>query len=332
VAEGRVTVKVWVAGLLLVATVLGVPRMTEPQATQKVARIGFLGSLSSYWRGGWYLTVTGLLGLRGYELGRNLAVETRYAIRSNDELSALVAELVGLNVDLIVTDSIPAVRAAMHATRPIPIVAVLDRDPVTAGVAQSLSRPGGNVTGVVALTPELTVKRAQLLKELVPRLRRMCILWNPDNPEREDDWRALRAAAETLALELRPVPFRVGDDVVSAFKAAVDARCSGMLMLEESYFTPPNIGAAARIHRMPVMGSEPEYVRRGGLVAYGWSQIDLAGRLAEQIARILKAAGAGSLPIEQPTRFELAINRTTAKELGLTIPPSILARADIIVD
>jgi putative ABC transport system substrate-binding protein len=235
-------------------------------------------------------------------------------------------------VDLIVTDSIPAVRAAMRATRPIPIVALFDRDPVAAGVVPSLSRPGGNVTGVVALTPELGVKRAELLKELVPRLRRVCILWNPDNPEREDDWRALRAAAETLALELRPVPFRVGDDVASAFRAAVNARCSGMLMMEESHFTGLNIAEAAPTHRLPVMGSEPAYVRSGGLVSYGWSQIDLAGRIAEQIERILKGARAGSLPIEQPTRFELAINRPKAKELGLAIPPAILARADIIVD
>jgi putative ABC transport system substrate-binding protein len=302
VAEGRVTVKLWVAGLLLVATVLGVPRTTEPQATPKVARIGYLWSVASFWRGGMGLTVWGLLGSRGFELGRNLAIEQRHAIRSNDELPALAAELVGLNVDLIVTDSIPAVRAAMRATRPIPIVALFDRDPVAAGVAQSLSRPGGNVTGVVALTPELGVKRAQLPKELVPQIRRVCILWNPDNPEREDDWRALRAAAETLALELRPIPLRVDDDVASAFRAAVNARCSGMLMMEESYFVYPN-----------------------GLVSYGWSQIDLAGRLTEQIDRILKGARAGSLPIEQPTRFELAINRPRAKELGLTIPPSILA-------
>jgi putative tryptophan/tyrosine transport system substrate-binding protein len=224
------------------------------------------------------------------------------------------------------------VRAAMRATRPIPIVALFERDPVTAGVVPSLSRPGGNVTGVVALTPELGVKRAQLLKELVPRLRRVCILWNPDNPEREHDWRALRAAAETLALELHPIPLRVGDDVASAFRAAVDARCSGMLMIEEVYFIWRNIRDAARTHRLPVMGGEPPYVRYGGLVSYGWSQIDLVGRVAEQMDRILKGARADSLPIEQPTRFELAINRTTAKELGLTIPPSILARADIIVD
>jgi putative ABC transport system substrate-binding protein len=211
-------------------------------------------------------------------------------------------------------------------------VALFDRDPVAAGVAQSLSRPGGNVTGVVTLTPELGVKRAQLLKELVPRLRRVCVLWNPDNREREDDWRALRAAAETLALELRPITFRAGDDVALAFRAAVDARCSGMVMIEEAYFSWTNLERAARTHRLPVMGGEPVYVRRGGLVSYGWSQIDLAGRIAEQIDRILKGARAGSLPIEQPTRFELAINRTTAKELGLAIPPSILARADIIVD
>jgi putative ABC transport system substrate-binding protein len=196
----------------------------------------------------------------------------------------------------------------------------------------SLSRPGGNVTGVVTLTPELGVKRAQLLKELVPQLRRTCVLWNPDSREREDDWRALRAAAETLALELRSIPFRAGDDVASAFRAAVDARCAGMLMMEEVYFSWTNILHAARTHRLPVMGSEPAYVRRGGLVAYGWSTIDLAGRLVEQMDRILKGAPAGSLPIEQPTRFELAINRPAAKELGLTIPPSILARADFIVD
>jgi putative ABC transport system substrate-binding protein len=328
VAEGRVTVKLWGAGLLLVATVLGVPRMTEPQATPKVFRIGFLWSLSSYWRGGAGLTVYGLVRSRGFDV-RSL---TRYPTRSNDELPALVAELVGLNVDLIVTDSIPAVRAAMRATRPIPVVALFDRDPVAAGVVPSLARPGGNVTGVVALTPELGVKRAQLLKELVPRLRRVCVLWNPDNREREDDWRALRAAAETLALELHPVPFRVGDDVASAFRAAVDARCTGMLMMEENHFTPPNIAEAARAHRLPVMGGEPAYVQAGGLVAYGWTQIDLVGRVTEQIDRILKGARAGSLPIEQPTRFELAINRPAAKELGLTIPPSILARADIIVD
>jgi putative ABC transport system substrate-binding protein len=328
-------VKLWISSLLLVTTLLGVPRMTEPQATQKVARIGYLWRAYSIWGGGGaVLTLQGLLGSRGFNVvGQNLAVE-RYAIRSNDELPALVAELVGLNVDLIVTDSIPAVRAAMRATRPIPIVALFDRDPVAAGVAQSLSRPGGNVTGVVTLTPELGVKRAQLLKELVPRLRRVCILWNPDNREREDDWRALRAAAETLALELRPIPLRVGDDVRSAFRAAVDARCAGMLMMEESYFTDDSIRGAAQTHRLPVMGSEPRYVQVGvgGLVSYGWSRIDLFGRIAEQVNRILKGARAGSLPIEQPTRFELAISRPAAKELGLTIPPSILARADIIVD
>ena len=319
-------------------------------ATLLVAPLGAAGQ-DKVWRIG-YL-VTGSLtspetrviaealrqGLRehGYVEGQNLLIEYRAADGKLERLPRLATELVGLKVQVIVAASTPLARAAQQATRTIPIVAVALGDPVGDGLAASLSRPGGNLTGSTFLGPGLVPKRLELLKEALPRVSRVAALWHPgafgDRTTREM-FEETATVARRLEIRLKFVEVRRPDDLDQAFSAMIADRADALVTFPSPILYNQRrrlVGLAAR-HRLPAMFNAKEFVELGGLIAYGASVPDLNRRAAIYVDKILRGANAGELPIEQPTQFELAINLKTAKSLGLAIPPSLLARADQVID
>jgi putative ABC transport system substrate-binding protein len=278
-------------------------------------------------------------GLRtlGYVEGQNVVLETRHAGGNLDSLRAAAAELARSNVALIVA-SLTAVRAA-RTIKDIPIVFVISGDPVEAGLAKSLSRPGGNLTGSTFLSLDLAGKRVELLKQAVPRLRSLVALSNTDHPGEKSELRATEAAAQTLRINLIYVafsqsPFGASPELDKALETVRRAQPDAMIVFPEGA-TMANRVALARFaiaHRLPSMFGWSEYASAGGLMSYGASQRDAHARLAGYADKILKGAKPADLPIEQPTKFELVINRKTATALGLTISESLLLQADQIID
>ncbi len=274
-------------------------------------------------------------GLRelGYVEGQNIAIEYRTAEGRPDRLPALAGELVTLKVDVIVAGGSVAVQAAKQATTTIPIVMSAAGDPVGAGFAGSLARPGGNITGVVNLAPELGAKRLELLKETSPSLARVAAVSNPANPAHALELREAQAAAQTLRITLLSLTAPGPEAVETAFATMVRERVRGLMILPDAVF----FGQRGRITdlaaqgRLPAIYDQKAYVDAGGLMAYGPSFADLNRRAATFVDKILKGAKPADLPVEQPTRFELVINLKTAKALGLTVPRSILIRADQLI-
>ena len=271
-------------------------------------------------------------GLRdlGYVEGKNIAFEYRYADGKPDRLPALAAELVRLKVDVIVTTPI-ATRPAKEATNTIPIVTPQFGDPVASGLVASLARPGGNITGLSQLGPELGSKRLELLKETIPKVTRVVYLRNPDSPGAE--LRGMQAVAPALGLQLQVLEVRSPNDFDSAFEAALRERPNAL-----SAATNPVIsGHRKRIidfaakNRLPAIYPESEFVDAGGLMFYGVNFLDLWRRAATFVDKILKGTKPTDLPVEQPTKFEFVINLKTAKQIGLTIPPNVLVRADRVI-
>jgi putative ABC transport system substrate-binding protein len=264
--------------------------------------------------------------------GRNVVIEHRLSRVPND-IPPLVADLIGRKVDVLITWSTPAVVAAKNATSTIPIVSI-SGDPVQMGLVRTLARPGGNLTGLVILTDELEVKNLELLKEIVPSVTRVAVLWNPDNPIWIPVLNRLHAAAATLGMRLQALAVRDSGDLPTAFAAATKDRASALLVLREAIFTAhrQDIVNFAAAHRLPAIYGQLGYVEVGGLVAYAAYSPDLLRRAAGYVDKILKGAKPADLPIEQPTKFELAINLKTARALGLTIPPSLLLRADQVIE
>jgi putative ABC transport system substrate-binding protein len=284
-------------------------------------------------------------GLRdlGYVEGRNIAIERRYSEGRAEPLLDLAVELVRLKVDLIVVDACGApLNAASQATGTIPIVvASCNNDLVASGLITSLSRPGGNITGLSELTPELGAKRLELLKEAVPKARRVAVLWNPTYSEPfsqnfrfwSADWAEMRAAAQKLGLTLQPVEIRGPDDFDAAFSTMTRERVEALVTLSDPVMVlhRRRITTLAATHHLAAMYASREIVDAGGLVSYGPSSTDLFRRAAGYVGKILGGAKPGDLPVEQPTKFEFVINLRTAKALGLTIPQSLLARADEVI-
>jgi ABC-type uncharacterized transport system substrate-binding protein len=277
-----------------------------------------------------------LRGLRelGWVEGRSVVVEYRYADSRAERLPALVADLARLKVDVIVAGGVAAALAASKATTAIPIVMSSGGDPLAVGLVASLARPGGNVTGLATISPELSGKRLELLKQVVPSLRRVAVLWNPENPAHGPGLRAAESAARTLGLELQILEFRVQEDFGAAFRAAKRANAGAVIALDDPVtFNERNVLVSqASTTRLPVMYGFRESAEAGGLIAFGANLADLARRSAGYVDKILKGAKPGDLPVEQPTKFDLVINLKTAKALGLTIPPSVLARADQVIE
>jgi len=271
----------------------------------------------------------------GYVEGRNVLIEYRSA--DLDRLPATAAELVALKVDVIVVPAPPQARAVMQATRAIPIVFAAAGDPVASGLVESLARPAGNLTGLSTLTPELVGKRLELLKQAVPGATRFAVLWQPGGSSERRDKDMLKSAeatAQALGVRLQLHEARGPADLNRAFSEMTRAHADALIVLTSSVFFGERrrlVDLAAK-NRLPTVYPWREGVDAGGLMAYGSDLADLSRRAATYVDKILKGAKPGDLPVEQPTKFELVINLKTAKALGLTIPPSLLARADQVID
>jgi putative tryptophan/tyrosine transport system substrate-binding protein len=274
-------------------------------------------------------------GLRdlGWIEGQNIAFEHRYAEEQAVRLPALAAELVQLPVHVIFAVGAAAIRAAQLATPTIPIVMLVGGDPVGSGLITSVTRPGGNVTGIATLSPKLSAQRLALLKEVVPRAAQVAILFNPDDETKVVEWHQTQVAARTLGLQIQPREVRGPDDLGPAFAAMSQERTGGLVILSDAvtlrYRT--RIVHLAAEHRVPAIYEFREFVEAGGLMAYGPRLPILFQRAASYIDRLLKGANPADLPVEQPTSFELIINLNTAQALGLTVPSSLLFLVDEVI-
>ena len=321
----------------IVALVLGIfaaPFAADAQQPGKVFRIGILGTVppttpevSRIWEA----LLQGLRDL-GYVEGQNIVIERRYSEGRNERLPDLAADLVRLKVDVIVAAGTPPPYAAKRATTTIPIVMTNASDPVGSGLVASLARPGGNITGLSLLSPELAGK-LELLKETVPKVSRVAVLWNPANPVHTLILRQAEVAARSLRLQLQILEARGPNEFDSAFSAMTKERAGALLVLADPMFFGHRTRLAdlAAKSRLPSVFLLREHADAGGLMAYGPSTRDNFRRAATYVDKILKGAKPGDLPIEQPTKFELVINLKTAKALGLTIPRFVLGRADEVL-
>ena len=319
---------------LIVAFAFGIvlaPLAADAQQPAKVPRIGFLRAevppesyIEAFRQG---------LREHGYVEGQNILIEYRWAEGNEERLRSLVGELIRLKVDLIVTSAPAATRAAKEATTTIPIVMVHVADPVAFGLVASLARPGGNVTGFALLFPELSGKRLEVLKDALPKLSRVAVLWNAANPFKVYDLKEVQAVASTLRVTLQTLPVRGPEDLDDAFQAAVKSGAGGLITLEDPFTGAhrTRIVDLALKHRLPAVYGTRVFVDAGGLMSYGPNPVDQSRRAATYVDKILKGAKPGDLPVQQPTRFELVINLKTAKALGLTIPQSLLFRADEVI-
>ena len=269
----------------------------------------------------------------GYSEGRDLVIEWRFANGDYSRVPEMAADLIQSKVDVIVVDSTIGTRTLKRATSTIPIVMTSISDPVGSGLVASLGHPGGNVTGLSIMTTELSTKRLQLLKEAIPRLTRVAVLWNPDSPPHAEVVQVLKAAAPSLAIELTFGSARTPEEFRSAFSAITRAHAQALYVLEDSfYFTNrTTILKLASKDRLPVIGVAREFSNEGALMSYGPNLRDLFRRSAGYVDKILKGAKPGDLPVEQPTKFEFVVNLKTAKALGITIPQSILVSADEVI-
>ena len=309
---------------------LAAPRAAQAQPV-KVPRVGLLG-LGSAESSPLFEALRQGLRERGWVAGQNITFEDRTTVGSNSRLPDVAAELVRLRVDVIVAWGTTTALAASKATRTIPIVTA-GSEPVGTGLAASLGRPGGNVTGLTTSGRELIGKRIELLKETLPGLSRVALLWNPGSQTQPLSLRDAEAAARSLGLQVRPTEVRRPEDLEKTFASMAHERPEALALVASNMFRVHRariVELAAR-HRLPTMFSDRGYVEAGGLMSYGADQVAIFHRLATYVDRILKGAKPGDLPIEQPTKFELIINAKTAKALGLTIPPSLVLRADEVI-
>jgi putative ABC transport system substrate-binding protein len=317
------------------AVLLAAPLAAEAQQPAKIPRIGYLtGSLAA----SPHLPEAFRQGLRdlGYVESRNVVIEFRDAEGKLERLPALAAELVALKADVIVAGGTPVALAAKQATRTLPIVFAAAADPVTDGLVTSLARPGGNVTGLSALTPELVGKRLELLKQAVPEVSRVAVLWQSGGQgegTEKDLLKGADGAAPALGVRLQFVEARGPTDINRAYSDMTRERANALTILPSPMFFIERrrlVDLAAK-NRLPAVYPRREFVDAGGLMAYGPNGADMYRRAATYVDKILKGAKPGDLPVEQPTKFELVINLKTAKALGLTIPPSLLQRADEVI-
>jgi ABC-type uncharacterized transport system substrate-binding protein len=309
------------------------PLAARTQQAGKPPTIGFLGSTTPALQS--QLTAAFVQRLRelGWTEGRDLVIEYRWAESRSERFAELAAEFVRLKVDVILTHNTPPVLAAKQATPVIPIVFATAADPVGTGVVASLARPGSNVTGLSSQTPDLAGKRIELLREVVPGLRRLAILANPDNSYVVLDVREVGTAARTLGLEVALFEIRRGEDIAPAFEG-LKGRAEALYILPDPvlFTNCIRINTLATRARLPTMHSLREYVEANGLISYGPNWPDQWRRAADFVDKILRGAKPADIPVEQPTKFDLVINLTTAKALGLEIPPMLLARADEVIE
>ena len=305
----------------------------EAQQQTSAARIGYLGGTSPSADSG--RTAAFRQGLRelGYTEGKNIVIEFRYSEGKLDRERAFAAELMGLKVAVIVTGGSGSTRAARDATTTIPIVMTQDPDPVGNGFAASLARPGGNVTGLSNLGPELTGKRLELLKEAIPKITRVAVFGTSTFPGNAQILKETELAAGALKVQLLYFDVLAANDVDPAFRATIKGRADALLVLAGGVFTSQRIQLAelAIKNRLPAIYYATEFVEDGGLMTYGANRADLARRAATYVDKILKGTKPADLPVEQPIKFEFVINLKTAQQIGLTIPPNVLVRADRVI-
>jgi ABC-type uncharacterized transport system substrate-binding protein len=323
------------ATVTLIISILLAPLVADAQPAGKVYRIGRLAPGSP--EGSPFIeSFRQALHERGYIEGQNLVIEYRWAEGRDERLPDLAAELVRLKVDVIVTGGSTAIRAAQQATRTIPIVMVGASDPVAQGFVASLARPGGNITGLSIVTPELLGKRLEILKETVPQSTRVAVLANPGSAPTlsATTTGVLTIAAQGLGLQLQVVEVRRAEELDEAFAAVTRAGADALLVQGEPRLLDGLRGRIADLaakHRLPAMYAWRMYVDAGGLMSYGVSLLEQYRRTAIYVDKILKGAKPADLPVEQPTKFELVINLKAAKALGLTIPSTLLVQADEVI-
>jgi putative tryptophan/tyrosine transport system substrate-binding protein len=319
---------------LVAALVLVFGVAAEAQQTKKVARIGYLVSSDPITESTHSEGIRQALRDLGYVEGQNIAFEYRYADGKLDRFPEIAAELVRFKVDIIVVaGGNTLIRAVKSATKTIPIVMTGGSDPVEAGFVDSLARPGGNVTGLALLLNELAGKRLELLKEAVPKLARVAVLHDPALPPNILELKEVQAAASALGLTIQPWEIRRAGDFDKVFTAMAKQRLGGVYVISGRLVTSNRkqiVGFALK-SRLPSVYPQREYVDAGGLMYYGADQADSYRRIAYYVDKILKGAKPADLPVEQPTKFELVINLKTAKQINLTIPPNVLARADKVI-
>jgi putative ABC transport system substrate-binding protein len=318
-----------------VALVLGLfptPLAVEALQTSRVYRIGFLGATSPSGYAPQVEAFRGGLRDLGYVEGKNVVIEFRWAEGNYERLPELAAELVVLKPDVLVTHAPAGTLAAKRATATIPIVMGVAGDAVATGLVAGLARPGGNVTGSSFFFPELNAKRLELLKEALPRLSRVGVLLNPDNPANVAMLQAMERTARSVKIQLHAVEVRSPAEFEGAFAVMGKGRAGALAVYEDAMLiaNAAQIADLARKSRLPTIGFT-EYAKAGGLLAFGVNFHDLWRRAAGFVDKIFKGAKPADLPVEQPTKFEVVVNLKTAKALGLTIPPSVLVRADEVI-
>jgi ABC-type uncharacterized transport system substrate-binding protein len=319
---------------VIFAVSLTLAPLGEAQQPGKVARIGVLQPGTGASGAHLFEAFKQAMREQGYVEGQHVVFEHRLGDSKPERMSAVAAELVRLKVDVIVTATDVAIAATKQQTRTIPIVMVSSTDPVETGFVASLARPGANITGLSMMSPDLSGKRLELLRDAVPGLSRVAILWNPDLRGAVLDYRETLGAARALRLQVQSVEVSRTDELDSAFSAVTNGRAEALLVMSPNSIAFANrnrITTFARTTRLPSIYGNREFVDAGGLMAYGASPGAQWRRAATYVHRILQGTKPGELPIEQPTKFELTINLKTAKTLGLTIPQSILLRADQVI-
>ena len=328
---GRISRRVFVRDLAILIGSAGMPVKAFPQQPALPRRVGVLLVGHSPESKNAQQFRQGLLDA-GYSEGHDVVIDWRSADGDYARIPALAADLVNSKVDVIVADSTLAAQAVKRASSTIPIVMALIADPVGSGLVTNLAHPGGNVTGLSMMHTDLTAKRLQLLKEAIPGLRRVAVLWNPDTPPHTQAIRELKATAPSLSLEVTFVGARTLEEIGQAFSAFSQAHAQALYVIEDPFFFIHRtmLLKLALKARLPVSGGM-QFADAGGLMSYGTNLGDLFRRAAGYVDKILKGASAADLPIEQPTRFELVVNLKTAKALGLNIPDSLLVQATEVI-
>jgi putative tryptophan/tyrosine transport system substrate-binding protein len=322
---GKATIQLAATALLLSLTI-----PAQAQQAKKVPRIGYLRFIEFPAYDAAFRN--GLSGL-GYIERENIQVEYRFAGGSLARLAEFAAELVSLKVDVIVAGSTQSIDAAKRATKTIPIVFPVTFDPVESGFVASLARPGGNLTGLSTVNPDAAAKRVELLKEVIPQISRLAVLRNPINSGSQFPLKETEAGAKQLGIRLQTLEARSPEELEGVFRLATSERAGALIVIVDALFNAEQqrISELALRHRLPAMFDSAQYVEAGGLISYGANLSDLFRRAATYVDKILKGAKPGDLPVEQPTKFDLVINLKTAKQIGLTIPPQVLARADKVI-
>lgn len=314
-------------------TVSLITSSAEAQQAEKVRRIGFLGAAFPSSNPARREALRQGLHSLGWVEGKNVVIESRFAEGSRDRLSRLGLELARLPVEVIVTGGPAPTRALKEAKVTIPIVMGFDNDPVGSGFADSLARPGGNITGLSTLSPEISGKQLELLREIIPKLSRVAVLGNSTEPGNPQSLKELDLAARAFRVQLQYLDVLKDQDIETAFNAATKESADATVVLGSPVATArrKRVAAAASKNKLPTIYPWPEFVEDGGLISYGASITDLFRRAATYVDKILKGAKPAELPVEQPTRFEFVINLKAAKQIGLTIPPNVMARADQVI-